>query len=278
MSKIKYFKVTCKCKLLRVILFTLSLGVLVPSASQSAFDAPNPNPINFGFANLLAFEDYIIVSQYERQKWSLSTGGARLYGMPEIQPFQLSLSGPGLKGRIRLSGYGMQFGAYSEFSTGFAYERNLYQSISVALEFSLLQLAIKDYGSALAGAFNARMRWQVQPQVELAGAVLNINRAHIGAGGYPLPQTYVVGSALRLVRRAQFYIELEKDTRYPLQSRFAMGYDVYGPMKVLFGFQSDPSIISTGLSFLVGEVRATAAFQYHPDLGISQCYGLLVSF
>jgi len=266
-----------KCKVLHITLLTLLLNDLVPNLAESAFDAPEPAPINFALANLITFDNISIVNTTQR-KWRLSSGGARLYGMPEIQPFRMCLIGPGFGGELRFKGYGLKSGAYSEYTAGFGYQRMLHNSFSMRLEFSLLQLAIKNYGSAMTGVLNTRLKWQLQPEVVLTGAILNVNRARIGTGNYHLPQKYAIGGAVSIVRRTQFFIELEKDTRYALQSRFGMSYNIYNTIKVLFGFGSEPAIVSGGLSFLIGEIRATAAYQYHPDLGISQCYGLLVSF
>ncbi len=277
-SKISNSKQRRKRKLLRVLWFNLFFACIVPSPLSAAFDAPDPYPIAFSLANLVTFPDYLVPDTENSGGWHFSTGLARLFAMPEIQPFAVRTGGPGLGGRWRLSGKGLASGAYTEAHSGLAFKRRVARTLQVELEVCLLQLAIEDYGSAWSGLVNARAWWQLQPGVELAAAWLNVNNAHLGSGNYPLPRRFALGGFFQLIPRTDLFLELEKDTRYSLQSRFGIGYQLLSPLILLFGFQSDPDILSTGLSCLIGSIRATAAFQYHPDLGISQCYGLVLGF
>ncbi|UCD99703.1 MAG: hypothetical protein JSV42_02950, partial [Chloroflexota bacterium] len=93
---------------------------------------------------------------------------------------------------------------------------------------------------------------------------------------YALPRKFAVAGKITPIKPAHFFLELEKDTRYPLQMRFGIGYQVFGPLTVLGGFQSEPDIVAAGFSLKSGQFLAIASMQYHPELGYSQCFGLAV--
>ncbi len=272
------FNPICKRNFLHVLFFTLFACLSVPGKVYSMFDAPQPIPVRFALANLLILDENYNLSPDKRMSWHLTTGGARLFGLPEVQPFYAQCSGPGFNGRIKISGGGLSVGAYSEASAGAAYGRYISKSLFTEIEVAAHQVAIKEYGSAITMQVNGRTVWQVQPSIQLAFVGLNLNGARIGTGDYLLPRRFALGGSIKPLSQVLLFMELEKDTRYALLSRFGLIADVHNPVRLMFGFQTEPGIISSGVSCLIGSVRASIAFQYHPDLGISQCYGLAVSF
>lgn len=268
----------CKHKLLHLALFTPLAVCIVPAELPAAFDTPEPHPVSFSLANHLSFRDFLIPNYRFDEGWYLSAGGARLYGMPEIQPYGIQLSAPGWKGRWRLTSSGLNVSSYAELCAGLGYERKITKTISAELELQLLNVSIEGYGSTWSYNFNARAWWEVQSGVEMAFTWLNTTNAKFGEGHYPLPRKYALAGKLCPIEDVQLLLELERDTRYPPTPRFGLSWKVYPSLTLLFGFQSDPALLSTGLSFLVKSYRATAAYQYHPDLGFSQCYGIVVTF
>jgi len=266
-----------KRKILHVLLLAL-LILKLPTKALAAFDAPAPDPLSFALANLISFPDYLILTDHEPGRWYLASGGARLFGMPEIQPFGIRFSGPGLDGRWQLMGDGLQSGTYSEMRSGLGYERLLSNSLRAGLEVYLLQVSIKGYGGAWSNQINARINWRPQPRLELAFSWINLTDARLGVDRYPLPRRIAIGGMFSPISRAQLFLELEQDARYALSPRFGIGFQLLDEITLLLGMQSDPDIVSAGLSSLIGPIRASAAYQYHPDLGLSQCYGIIIVF
>jgi hypothetical protein len=266
-----------KCKVLRVLLFNLIISVSVPSLSYPACDFPDPNPISFALANLVCYPDYLLIEDRSPPSWNLMSGVARLYGLTELQPFTVRGSGPALKGWLILAGNGIAVNQYHDYTLQLGYGRELTGSVSGEASLALSQIGIKTYGTAHAWQLNARFTWQVQPQVQISTAAFNLNNARFGDGHYALPTRYVIAGKLTPGKSAQFFLELEKDLRYPLQVRFGLGYHVFGPLTFLCGFQSEPDIVSAGFSLKASRFLATASMQYHPELGYSQCCGLAIA-
>jgi len=267
-----------KRNFLHVLFFTLLVHIWVPKDIHAIRDAPEPDPVRFALANLLSFSHHTILPSPNVKSWRTATGGARLFGLSEVQPFFFNFTGPALKGRFRIVGNGLKVGAYSESSLGLGYDRSMYENVQVEFDIEVHQIAIKDYGSATCFQLNGQAIWQIQPTFALALKGINLNAAHIGKGHYPLPRRFALGGSIKPTHRTNLFMELEKDTRYPLQTRLGATVKIYGPLIILIGFQTEPGIISSGMSCQIGAVQTCLAYQYHPDLGYSQCYGLAVSF
>jgi hypothetical protein len=259
----------------QALLLNSLLIVCVPGFSGAAFDSPEPEPVSFALAGLVSFPDYLIEP---RKRWSLQTGGARLYGMAEIQPFGFRASGSALGGFLRLRGYGLKSGAYQEASTGLEYQRIVAAALRCGLEAEVMQVSIRDYGSTWTGQVNGRLNWLMPDRFALAFTWINVTGSRFGRGGYPLPRRLVLGGRLAPYQVLTLFIEIEKDTRYDLTSRLGAGFQPIKHITLLAGFQSDPNLASLGFSAQIGGVRAAAAYQYQADLGFSQCYGIGVSF
>lgn len=266
-----------KHKVICVLLLNLLAILWVPGIALSAFDTPESLPVNFALANLTCFPDFLI-EEDGRPVWFVETGGARLFEMPEIQPFCIRLGGPAFGGVWRLIGSGLQSGTYGEYSAGVSYGHRLSKGLSAQLETHLLQVSIDNYGRTFSYQINARFDWRVQSGVRLAMVGYNLTNATFGGGGFVLPSRFAAGGRLGPIENVHLFLELEKDSRYVLASRLGIGYQVLEPAMLLFGFQSNPEILSAGISFRIKSYHATAAYQYHPDLGFSQCYGIVITF
>jgi hypothetical protein len=265
-----------KCKVLQVLLFNLILNLWVPCSSFSASDFPNPNPISFGLANLVCYPDHLLIKNQSQRPWHFLSGVARLYGIPELQPYTLRASGPAVGGHLVFVGNSITVGSYHDHTLQLGYGRMITNAVRGEVSFALSQIAIDNYGTSHSLQVNTRLTWRLQPQVQLSVAAFNLNNAHFGTGKYALPQRFAIGSKIEPVESAQVFLELEKDTRYPLQTRFGVTYHVYGPLALLSGFQSEPDILAVGFSLKASHFQGIASMQYHPDLGYSQCFGLAI--
>ncbi|MFH1861531.1 MAG: hypothetical protein ABH878_01860 [bacterium] len=263
-----------KSRILSLLLFNSLLLLWVPQRGQSAFDAPEAFPVSFALANLSSFPDYLL----GENQWCVSTGGARLFSMPELQPFALYMRAPLLTGSLYFKGFGLNSGKYSEMISGIGYKYPLTQTVSAALEIHALQVAIEDYGTTWSGQANARLYWRILPNLEAAGVLVNFTGSTFGAGRYPLPRRMALGSKYIPMQNVQLFLEIEQETYHNMTARLGLGYTFLQSLTWMLGFQGDPDVLATGLSFAFSRLHATAGFQYHPDLGLSQCYGIAVAF
>jgi hypothetical protein len=265
----------CKRQILQILLFNSLVLVCVPEAVRAAFEAPEPQPISFALGNLISFPDYML--QPTSGRWSIMASGARLYGLPDVQPFGFRASGRLLGGNLGLRCNGLKSGPYQETSAGLEYQHSVAGSFKLSLEAQVLQISITDYGSTWSGQFNSRILW-TPPSFSLAFTWINVTGSTFGRGGYPLPQTVVLGGNFQPFHRLTLFMELEKTDRLDLTSRLGAGIQIFKTITLLAGLGSDPNLVSFGFSALIDKIRATAAYQYHVDLGFSQCYGIGVTF
>jgi hypothetical protein len=188
------------------------------------------------------------------------------------------LTGELLRGKGTLSATGIQSGAYREISGVVAYGRTFMKALYLEPGIALMQVSIENYGSAWAAWMNIKARWEVQKDLTLSFAWFNINAARFGRDHYEVPRRIVGAGIYRFSSKTSGFVELEKDLRYSLQYRFGFVVNVYKSFWLLAGFQGNPDLLSAGFSLNWGSLRASAAFQYHPELGPSQCYGLSLEF
>jgi hypothetical protein len=251
----------------------------VPVPAKAALDFPNPRPLPFGLANIISFQEWDIRETYGLQEYHfLATGGARLFQMPELQPFSVSVRNAGFGGSWNLRGQGINTEVYHEICVGFGYGRTFLNQLSVTAEAEIVQVSIDDYGTARTILFNIRSQYRIQPDASLGFLWSNVNRATLGQAGYPLAQRIALGGFYQPAPKLRCFVELEKDTRYAMQSRFGVILSIHKHLDILCGFQNNPKIISTGCSISIKSFYVNAAYQYHPELGISQCYGISVAF
>ncbi len=267
-----------KRNLLRLLLLNSLLLSAVPGPLHAAFDPPEPSPLTFALANLASFPDEMILPSVQSARLRLSVGGARLYGLPEVQPFSMRAGLQAVGGWVHFRGTGLSSGAYREMAAALAYERALPKSLEAELEVQVMQVAIEDYGDAWSQQINARLQWSPNPTFALAILGVNLTGSRFGQGDYPLPCRIAVGGKITPYRTLSFFVEMDQDVRYDISPRFGAVFSPFERISLLAALQSEPNIASFGLSGLIGAIRATLAYQYHPDLGFSQCYGLAVAF
>ncbi len=276
--KIKIRPQRCKRNLLQLLCACLLLQMSFAPPSKAVLDFPDPFPVSFALANLASYPQYLLFTRSSTQDWTLLTGGSRLFQMPDVQPFGVILSGRLLRGRGTWYAAGIHSGAYSEFSSAVAYGRTFLNALYLEIGVALLQVSIENYGSARAGWLDIKSRWRVKPDFTFSFAAYNVNAARFGRDGYEVPRRLVAAGVYRFTERTRGFVELEKDLRYTVMYRFGFIQKVYKPLWLLAGFQGNPDLLSAGFSLDWGSWRASAAFQYHPELGPSQCYGLSLAF
>ncbi len=251
---------------------------IVPGIARSAFEAPAPYPVAFALGNLLAFPDNSLFPPVPHRGWQISVGGARLYGLPEVQPFACRAAGEIFRGRLHVAGYNLSVGSYRESSVSCGYGRLCHPAFLLGVEVEILQVDIRNYGTAHSPQLNARMQWTPQSAISLAFQGINLTAARLGSGNYPLPQRWALAGKWSATKQIQVLVEIEQWQNDPLTTKFCFVLSPLDRITLLAGLQNDPALFSMGLAALIGVIRPTAAWQYHPDLGLSQCYGVAISF
>jgi hypothetical protein len=261
--------------ILLLLLFNSLMVFCVPGRAHAAFEAPEPQPVSFALGNLISFPDYLI--QPTSGRWCLMAGIARLYGLPGIQPFGFRAKGGFMGGKLGLRGAGLKNGPYQETTAGLEYQHLVAGDFQAALEAQILQVSIREYGSTWSGQVNTHMSW-TPPGLTLSFTGINVTGSTFGRGGYPLPRILALGGCFQPLAPLTLFMEIEKIDRLDLTSRLGVGIQIFKDITLLAGLQSDPNLVSFGFSAPINRIRAIAAYQYHADLGFSQCYGIGVTF
>ncbi len=263
---------------LQFLLFNLSTIPNVPADAFAAFDTPESDPILFATAGQISFPDFGVTADSEKVNPFFSAGFAQLYGMPEIKPFSLRAGVNIWGGRGQVKANGLSSGAYREIRSSLGYGKSFLNSLWSELEFEALEVAIEDYGNAWSQQLNARVYWVAAEDIAVAFTWINLTQSRLGTGHYPLPQRIAAGASFKPIESLQLLIEIEQDPRYSPSSRIAVAYAPLNHIAFLAGFQNDPNLLSAGISGTIHHFQATLAFQYHPDLGYSQCFGIRAGF
>lgn len=260
-------------------LFNSFLLLLVPGVSKSAFDAPLPDPLSVALANsTIGVEELHHSLHMSNAKYQFCVGGMQLFGISGLSPYYLAISGPGLGGNWKVASHGLSFGPYSEILASVRYRRAIITNLRVGLEVANYYLSIKGYGQDWSPGLDVQAAFSLNSQTIFAASVQNITCSTIGESRYHLPQVITFGGVIAPLENLTLIIELEKDTRYELTTRAGANVHIWKKIDVQGGFQSDPDLFSFGFSSTISITRACAAFQYQPELGFSQCFGLVISF
>jgi hypothetical protein len=263
---------------LQFLLLNIFILPIVPADVSAAFDAPESDPLQFATAGQITFPDFGITADATTASPFFAAGAAQLYGMPEIKPFFLRAGVRLWGGRGQVKANGLTSGAYRELKSSLSYGKAWLKSFWSEFELEILEVAIKDYGNAWSQQANARFFWDAADDITVAFTWINLSQSRLGAEHYPLPQRIAAGIAFSPVKSLQLLIEMEQDPRYSPSSRIALAYFPLSDVALLAGFQNDPNLLSAGICGTIHRFQATLAFQYHPDLGYSQCIGIRAGF
>jgi len=278
MGKITIYIIKSKRKIMRVLLLYGLLLSLVPLSIRAGIHHTLPDPIRFGLVNVASIPGYRLYNVDFHHEWLFSSGGARLYGLNEVQPYALTITGPIASGRLKLAAEGINVASYHEIAATIGYWQPVIDGLKLGMDAALNRIQIDGFGSTLAAQLNFMANYRLYENLFVNAYWNNVTQSEFGDGSYPLPKGFVFGIDYKLQKLARLYFEIEKDSRYSMQSRIAATADVWGPVGVLFGYQTNPDIAALGIKVSHKKINITAAYQYHTDLGISQCYGLSVIF
>lgn len=263
---------------LQFLLFNFLILPNVPADAFAAFDTPESDPLQFAAVGQISFPDFGILKTARTANAFLSAGVAQLYGMPEIKPFSLRAGLNFWGGRGQIKTNGLSSGTYREMRSSFGYGKSFLHSFWSELEIEVLEVAIEGYGNVWSQQLNAHVSWDAAEDITIAFTWINLTQAYLGSEHFSLPQRIAAGASFAPLESLQLLIEIEHDPRYTPLSRIALAYFPLDEIALLAGFQNDPNLLSAGISGTIHHFQATLAFQYHPDLGYSQCFGIRAGF
>ncbi len=148
------------------------------------------------------------------------------------------------------------------------------KSIFVGSTIRYANLNISGYGSA--GTFIVDFgAWvKLAPSVYWGTSVKNIANAKIGRSGEELPQAITTGFMLSPINKFSMTIDLNKDTRFPVDIRSGTEYRPLNILAIRVGVAGDPQIFAAGFSVKFKNIRIDYAFTNHSELGFTHLFSL----
>jgi len=196
------------------------------------------------------------------------------FGLAEMKHGNVSVILPFFKKNF---GFGAQsFGndKYGENTLYAGFSAPIFKSLFIGSTIRYANLNISGYGRAGTFIIDLGAWAKLAPSVYWGTSVKNIANAKIGRSGEELPQAMTTGFMLSPISQFSITIDLNKDTRFPLD--ICSGAE-YRPLKVFalrVGVASDPQIFAAGFSVKFKNIRLDYAFTNHSELGFTHLFSL----
>ena len=198
---------------------------------------------------------------------SLSLFASRPYGLRELTYETLSAVYSSHYGGlgICLQTFGSKIYRENGLAVGWGhhYRNRFYYGIITRVH----QVQIKSYGSDSVITIEAgcliilsdRLRWGI--------AATNINQGSIGQDHEAVPRIIRTGLCYRPLREVLLSMELDKETRFPLELKGGIEIRTISEFAVRCGFGRNPSYFSAGIGLAWAFIGFDYAFMIHPVLG-----------
>ena len=139
-------------------------------------------------------------------------------------------------------------------------------------------MTIKDYGSDNTLGMTLSWHYDWNSTLVWGGSLHNINVPKISAYNEPLPQIITTGIIFKPLDIARAQIEWEQDTEYSGRMKFGMTYKPLTNIIVVIGRASNPDQLTFGLQLSLKGLAVEYAAASHPNLALSQWFGIGFSF
>lgn len=174
----------------------------------------------------------------------------------------------------RVGGFGIGVKAYGlavyrETTLAAGWAEDFGDRLVCGVSLRACHLAIRGYGSAAACAVDAGCIIRLNHQTEWGLSFSNLNQARLGRSREVLPQHMRTGFSFAPKPGVLLALELDKDTRFPLQFRGGCEIAIHPRFFLRCGFGSDPSLVAAGIGVDAGRILLDYAFVLHPILGVT---------
>jgi len=129
------------------------------------------------------------------------------------------------------------------------------------------QVQIKSYGSDSAITFEAGFILVVSHRLRWGIAATNIRQGSIGQGHESVPKIIRMGLCYRPMREVLLCIEVDKETRFPLEMKGGVEIRPLPTFTLRCGFGRNPSCFSAGIGIAWAFFGFDYACMFHPVLG-----------
>jgi hypothetical protein len=198
---------------------------------------------------------------------ALSLFGSRPYGLQELTYETLSALYHSRFGGVGISIQTFGSRIYREnglaIGWGYHFRNRFYYGFITRIH----QIQIKSYGSDSAITLEAGILLIISHRLRWGIAATNINQGSIGQDHEPIPKIIRTGLCYRPMREVLLCLELDKETRFPLELRGGFEIRPLSALALRCGFGRDPSYFSAGIGIAWAFISFDYACMFHPVLG-----------
>ena len=147
-------------------------------------------------------------------------------------------------------GFGFQgFGnsLYRETTVAAGWSYRVHQKFCFGIGIRSARLQIEKYGSDSAFLCDAGCLLKLTDQCQWGASFSNLFQSRIGQSEEVLPQIIRTGLSYRPIQGVLLSAEIDKDVRYPVETRAGAEICPLAPLALRFGFGREPDCFSAGL-------------------------------
>jgi len=168
--------------------------------------------------------------------------------------------------------YGNNLYSETELTFGGSYQPQA--NFSMGLSFSMYFLQIKNYGNAFSIGLNFAVFYMLNDQLNIAGAIQNVNEPDIGPANEKIPVSAVLGLSYSPVRDVEILVDSYKEEFYDFAYRLGTRIRIISKINLLAGFQDNINSFSFGLELTQNNYTFKYSVDIHPVLSLSHAIGI----
>jgi hypothetical protein len=151
----------------------------------------------------------------------------------------------------------------------------LADGIALGVRAGLFCLSIERYGSTALPLVDLGAAVLVHENMVIAATASNVMQASIrGHIDDRLPAGIRLGAGWTAGENIAIHIEMDKDLRWPLMTRYGVEYRPVDALALRIGATTQPWTVSSGFGLALFGASFDYAYRWHPDLGGSHALGI----
>ena len=125
---------------------------------------------------------------------------------------------------------------------------------------------------------NAGCLGYLTDELRLGFYIQNINQASFTSKDDEIPIILNAGLSYNIINNFSLNAAIEKDIRYNASVMSGINYDLVENLSLRIGFSNEPAKFSCGIGIHYSIFNLDYALFTHPDLGLTQQAGIIISF
>ena len=159
---------------------------------------------------------------------------------------------------------------YNETKINLAYGRNLFEKLSIGVEFDFMSINVSEFGSKSALTFGLGAMYNLTPEFTIGGHVYNPLRIKLTDNEADLlPTTVKLGFAFEPSEKITLVGETEKTLMQPAMFKVGLEYRIIEKLYLRGGVGTQPTAMSFGIGLNLNSIKMDLSASYHQTLGYS---------